>query len=53
MQPYIESIDPEGVELKLLNLEGLLLTKQGAGPKDQLDTALLSQALAALREPKP
>lgn len=52
MQPYIESIDLDGVELKLLNLEGLLLTKQGARPKDQLDAALLGQALAVLREPK-
>ncbi|MGB6449219.1 MAG: hypothetical protein WBE92_00545 [Steroidobacteraceae bacterium] len=52
MQPYIESVDLDGVELKLLNLEGLLLTKRGARPKDQLDAALLSQALAVLREPK-
>ena len=52
MKPYIESVDLDGVELKLLNLEGLLLTKQGARPKDQLDAALLRQALAALREPK-
>jgi hypothetical protein len=29
MQPYIETIDFEGVDLRLLNLEGLLMTKQG------------------------
>ncbi len=53
MRPYIESVDLDGVELKLLNLEGLLLTKQGARPKDQLDAALIRQALAALPERKP
>ncbi len=53
MKPYIESVDLDGVELKLLNLEGLLLTKQGARPKDQLDAALLRQALDALRGSKP
>jgi nucleotidyltransferase AbiEii toxin of type IV toxin-antitoxin system len=36
-------------ELPLLNLEGLLITKQGTRPKDQMDAALLSQALAALK----
>ena len=35
-----------------LNLEGLLLTKQGQRPKDQMDAALLSQALAELRNRK-
>lgn len=53
MKPYIESVDLDGVELKLLNLEGLLLTKQGARPKDQLDAALLRQALDALHRPEP
>lgn len=49
MKPFIQSIDLDGVELKLLNLEGLLLTKQGARPKDQLDAALLRQAIQATR----
>jgi hypothetical protein len=30
-----ETIDLDGTPLPLLNLEGLLLTKQGARPKDQ------------------
>jgi hypothetical protein len=38
--------------LPLLNLEGLLLTKQGARPKDQMDAALLSRALSEIRNSK-
>jgi predicted nucleotidyltransferase len=53
MLPYIETIDFEGVALKLLNLEGLLMTKQGVRPKDQMDAAVLRRALAALGKSKP
>jgi len=53
MQSYIETIDFEGINLKLLNLEGLLLTKQGVRPKDQMDAAVLRRALAALGKSKP
>ena len=53
MQPYIETIDFEGINLKLLNLEGLLMTKQGVRPKDQMDAAVLRRALAALGKSKP
>ena len=53
MLPYIETIDFEGVNLKLLNLEGLLMTKQGVRPKDQMDAAVLRRALAALGKSKP
>jgi len=42
-------VDLDGIPLKVLNLEGLLLSKQGARPKDQMDAALLRQALAVLR----
>ncbi len=35
MQPYIETIALDGVPLRVLNLEGLLLTKQGDRPKDR------------------
>jgi hypothetical protein len=44
--------DLDGTLLPLLNLEGLLLTKQGARPKDQMDAALLSRALAEIRNSK-
>ncbi len=53
MQPYIETIDFEGVNLKLLNIEGLLMTKQGVRPKDQMDAGVLRRALAALEKSKP
>lgn len=36
-----------GVTIRLLDLPGLLRTKQGARPKDQMDAALLE---AAIRE---
>lgn len=49
MRQYIETIDLDGVPLRVLNLEGLLLTKQGTRPKDQMDASILRQALAILR----
>jgi hypothetical protein len=52
MQPYIETIDFEGSDLKLLTLEGLLMTKQGVRPKDQMDAAVLRRTLAALGKAK-
>jgi hypothetical protein len=48
MTRYIQTIDIDGVPVRILNLHGLLLTKQGARPKDQMDAALLKQAIAAL-----
>ena len=52
LQGHIETIDLDGVPLPLLSLEGLLLTKQGARPKDQMDAALLSRVLAELKNSK-
>jgi hypothetical protein len=52
MTAYIQTIDLDGVPLRLLNLEGLLLTKQGARPKDQLDAALIRRALEAIAKRK-
>lgn len=52
MESRIETIDLDGTPLPLLNLEGLLLTKQGARPKDQMDAALLSRALSEIRNSK-
>jgi hypothetical protein len=52
MQSYIETVDLDGVPLKILNLEGLLLSKQGARPKDQMDAALLRQAIERIRGSK-
>lgn len=53
MQPYIETIELDGVPVRVLNLEGLLLTKQGQRPKDQMDASILRQALAILKSTKP
>lgn len=53
MQSYIETIDLDGVPLRVLNLEGLLLTKQGDRPKDRMDASILEQALAILKATKP
>ncbi len=50
VNPDADNLD--GVPLPLLSLEGLLLTKQGARPKDQMDAALLSRALAELKNSK-
>lgn len=50
MQRYIETIEFEGASLRILNLEGLLLTKQGVRPKDQMDAAVLRRALARLKK---
>ncbi len=50
MRHYIEVVDLEGVALRVLNLEGLLLTKQGLRPKDQMDAAVLASAIAALKK---
>ncbi len=52
MQRHIETVDLDGIPLRLLNLEGLLMTKQGARPKDQMDAFVLSQALAEINRRK-
>jgi hypothetical protein len=50
LQSHIEIIDLDGVPLRLLSLEGLLKTKQGVRPKDQLDAALLRQMIEELKK---
>ncbi len=52
MRAFIQAMDLDGVPLKVLNLEGLLMTKQGTRPKDQLDAAVLRRAIALLRTPQ-
>jgi hypothetical protein len=49
MRHYIQTVDLDGVPLKVLNLVGLLLRKRGARPKDQMDASVLQQALALLK----
>ena len=54
--PHIVCLDLGGEQVPVLDLEGLLKTKQGLRPKDQADAAVLRRALQALRrrvEPGP
>ena len=50
MQPHITSTQLDDVNLKLLDLPGLLKTKQGVRPKDQMDAAVIAAALRALQK---
>ena len=48
MLPHIITRQIDGVPLRLLDLEGLLKTKQGVRPKDQLDASIIRAALERL-----
>jgi hypothetical protein len=47
MRPHIVTRNIEGTPLQILDLPGLLKTKQGLRPKDQMDAAVIAAALAA------
>jgi hypothetical protein len=47
MKPHVTSVEIDGVTIQLLDLPGLLKTKRGVRPKDQMDAALIEAALAA------
>lgn len=49
LKQYAETLDFEGVPIRTINLEGLLLTKQTMRDKDVTDRAILERALQALR----
>ena len=49
LAPHIVRLDLGGEWVPVLDLEGLLKTKQGLRPKDQADAAVLRRALQALR----
>jgi hypothetical protein len=49
LKPHIVQLDLNGELVPVLDLEGLLKTKQGLRPKDQADAAVLRRALEALR----
>jgi hypothetical protein len=51
LRPHVTTIDLDGQPLRILDLAGLLRTKRGARPKDQMDAAVLESALRRLREP--
>jgi hypothetical protein len=47
MKPHITEMEIDGVPIRLLDLPGLLKTKRGARPKDQMDAAVIEAALKA------
>lgn len=47
--PYAETIKFEGIPVRTINLEGLLLTKQTLREKDRPDRIVLERALEVLR----
>ena len=49
MRPHITSTLIDYVPVRLLDLEGLLKTKQGPRPKDQMDAAVIAEALRRLK----
>ena len=49
LKAYRTSLTVDDVMIPTLNLEGLLLTKQGMRPKDRMDAAILQRALEVLR----
>ena len=48
LRRYVQDVDLDGVRVRVLSLEGLLKTKSGARPKDQMDAAAISRALDQL-----
>lgn len=52
LQPHVITIPIDQVQVRVLDLHGLLLTKQGMRPKDQMDAAVISAALEALADEK-
>jgi hypothetical protein len=49
LEPFVEVREIDGVPIRVLGLEGLLLTKEGMRPKDQADAEVLRRAIDALR----
>jgi len=50
MQRHVISMSIDDVPIRLLDLPGLLKTKQGLRPKDQMDAAVISEALKRLAD---
>ena len=49
LRPYAETIEFEGIPVRTINLEGLLLTKRTLREKDIPDRIVLERALEVLR----
>lgn len=50
LRQYAETIDLDGIPVRTINLEGLLLTKQTTRDKDISDRIILERALKIFRE---
>lgn len=50
LKKYAETLDVDGVPVRTINLEGLLLTKQTMREKDVSDRIILERALETLKE---
>lgn len=50
MKPHIIKIAVDDVSISALDLPGLLKTKQGVRPKDQLDAAMLTEVIRQLKK---
>ena len=48
LRQYARDVVLDGVRVRVLSLEGLLKTKSGARPKDQMDAAAIERALQQL-----
>lgn len=51
LQRYAEIVDLDGLSIRTINLEGLLLTKQTTREKDIADRIVLERALESLKRP--
>jgi len=49
LKPHLTYVDIDGVRVKVLDLEGLLNTKQVPRAKDQADAEAIRQALELLK----
>ena len=45
LQPYAEVVEFDGIPIRTVNLQGLLLTKQTVRDKDQIDRRVLERAI--------
>lgn len=50
LEQHAETIDLEGLQIRTINLQGLLLTKQSTRDKDVADRAIIERAPEALRK---
>ena len=52
MNAHVTAMDIDDVSIRVLDLRGLLKTKQGVRPKDQMDAAVISAALRQIKDAK-